>query len=85
MKQYVTGRHLDYGEETDMHDIYGAEHLLRMLGASMMVLTLSVALELPIAVSLPHYIAGSTMDRESVQMLREYVNLLFQCVDLRSA
>jgi mortality factor 4-like protein 1 len=32
-KQYVTGPKVQVGQEKDMSAIYGAEHLLRMLGA----------------------------------------------------
>ncbi|KAH7102485.1 MRG-domain-containing protein [Auriculariales sp. MPI-PUGE-AT-0066] len=57
-KQYKTGRHLQFSDETAMSGVYGAEHLLRMI------------------VTMPTLIASSAMDRESVAMLRDYLNLL---------
>ncbi|KAI0320407.1 MRG-domain-containing protein [Amylostereum chailletii] len=54
-KQYITGQKVIIGQEKQMSQIYGAEHLLRMI------------------VSLPQMVAGSTMDPESVGLLRDYV------------
>lgn len=31
-KRYITGSHVKYGEEKEMSQVYGAEHLLRMIG-----------------------------------------------------
>jgi mortality factor 4-like protein 1 len=31
-KRYITGRTVKVGEEKDMSSVYGAEHLLRMIG-----------------------------------------------------
>ncbi|KZV75655.1 MRG-domain-containing protein [Peniophora sp. CONT] len=59
-KKYITGPTVSVGKEKEMSEIYGAEHLLRML------------------VSLPQMVASSTMDPESVGLLRDYVNKLFE-------
>ncbi|TFK35880.1 MRG-domain-containing protein [Crucibulum laeve] len=57
-KQYITGPKVIVGQERTMSQVYGAEHLLRML------------------VSLPQMIMSSTLDADSVTLLREYVNEL---------
>ena len=38
-KRYVTGPTVQVGQEKEMSAIYGAEHFLRMLGASCFVLS----------------------------------------------
>ena len=76
-RQYVTGPEVIVGQEKEMSTVYGAEHLLRMLG------------EFPCAghfneeftkttrsVSMPQMVASSTMDPESVGLVRDYVNEL---------
>ncbi|KAF7290520.1 MRG-domain-containing protein [Mycena indigotica] len=55
--QYITGQHVKQAAE--MSQIYGAEHLLRML------------------VTMPSMIAQSTLDSESTDIVRDYVNELF--------
>lgn len=35
-RQYVTGPTVKYGEEKEMSALYGAEHLLRMLGSAVL-------------------------------------------------
>lgn len=76
-KQYVTGPKVIIGQEKEMSAVYGAEHLLRMLGgcseSPRVVLT-------ALAVSMPQIVANSTMDAESVALVRDYVNELLQCV-----
>ena len=80
-KKYVTGPTVKVGQEKEMSAIYGAEHFLRMLGtysrrrrpSAYTVLTRCV-------VSLPQMVASSSMDGESVGLLRDYVNELLQCV-----
>ncbi|KAJ8086532.1 Esa1p-associated factor [Marasmius tenuissimus] len=62
-KQYITGPTVIVGEEKEMCEVYGAEHLLRML------------------VSLPQMIANSSMDPESVGIIRDYVNELFKYME----
>ncbi|KAI0037703.1 MRG-domain-containing protein [Auriscalpium vulgare] len=57
-RRYVTGPTVKIGEELEMSEVYGAEHLLRML------------------VSLPAMVAGSSMDPESVGLVRDYVTEL---------
>ncbi|EDR08717.1 uncharacterized protein LACBIDRAFT_297214 [Laccaria bicolor S238N-H82] len=57
-KQYWTGPKVVAGQEKEMSQIYGAEHLLRML------------------VSLPNMIASSSLDAESVHLVRDYVSEL---------
>jgi mortality factor 4-like protein 1 len=32
-KQYVSGPHIQYGQEREMSAVYGAEHLVRLIGA----------------------------------------------------
>ncbi|KAJ7034745.1 MRG-domain-containing protein [Mycena alexandri] len=56
--QYITGQKVIIGQEKEMSEIYGAEHLLRML------------------VTLPTMIAQSTLDAESTDIVRDYVNEL---------
>ncbi|KIO27401.1 hypothetical protein M407DRAFT_191103 [Tulasnella calospora MUT 4182] len=54
-RRYITGQHVVIGEEKSMGEVYGAEHLLRML------------------VNLPSMIAQTSLDPESVAILREYI------------
>jgi hypothetical protein len=64
-----------------MSAIYGAEHLLRMLGVCFLSLLRHCAIiDISIAVSLPQMVATSTMDPESVSLVRDYVNELLLCV-----
>ncbi|KAJ7159853.1 MRG-domain-containing protein [Mycena crocata] len=56
--KYITGQEVVIGQEKEMSEIYGAEHLLRML------------------VTLPTMIAQSSLDAESTDMVRDYVNEL---------
>ncbi|KAJ7861188.1 MRG domain-containing protein [Mycena leptocephala] len=56
--KYITGQTVVVGQEKEMSEIYGAEHLLRML------------------VTLPTMIAQSTLDAESTNIVRDYVNEL---------
>lgn len=60
-KRFYTGPHVRVGvDEKEMSEIYGAEHLLRLL------------------VSLPQMVAQTTLDPESVNIIKEYVNELLQ-------
>ncbi|KAG8903429.1 Esa1p-associated factor [Tulasnella sp. 403] len=54
-RKYITGQHVIVGEEKMMSEVYGAEHLLRLL------------------VNLPTMISQTTLDQESVSILKEYV------------
>ncbi|KAJ6602533.1 MRG-domain-containing protein [Mycena vulgaris] len=56
--RYITGQDVVIGQEKEMSEVYGAEHLLRML------------------VTLPTMIAQSTLDAESTDIVRDYVNEL---------
>ncbi|KAJ7645828.1 MRG-domain-containing protein [Mycena rosella] len=56
--RYITGQDVVIGQEKEMSEIYGAEHLLRML------------------VTLPTMIAQSTLDAESTDIIKDYVNEL---------
>ncbi|KAJ7208046.1 MRG-domain-containing protein [Mycena pura] len=56
--KYITGQNVVIGQEKEMSEIYGAEHLLRML------------------VTLPTMIAQSSLDAESTDIVRDYVNEL---------
>lgn len=62
-----------------MSSIYGAEHLLRMLGTRATV-TFSNATSNNVRwyriVSMPTMVASSSMDPESVGLVRDYVNEL---------
>ncbi|KAG9023031.1 Esa1p-associated factor [Tulasnella sp. JGI-2019a] len=59
-RKYVTGQHVVIGEEKSMSQVYGAEHLLRLI------------------VNLPKMIAQTSLDSESVAILREYTGELTQ-------
>lgn len=83
-KEYVTGRHLEFGQETEMSKVYGAEHLLRMLGAYHHTsLRIAWGAHVAFSVSMPTMIMSSTMERDSVGILRDYINLLLQYVHFR--
>ena len=63
-KRYFTGSHVVVGvdDTREMSNIYGAEHLLRMI------------------VALPGMVAQSSLDPDSVAIVRDYVNELLLCV-----
>ena len=78
-KRYVTGPTVQVNQEREMSAIYGAEHLLRMIGLSSMRPSTQIAANpttLYCPVSLPSMVAGSTMDPESVGLVRDYVTEL---------
>lgn len=88
-RRYVSGRHVIVGQEKEMSQVYGAEHLLRMIGeficsssdTPIMLLCLNIFIIYPNnLVSLPNMVAQSTMDQESVTILKEYVNELMKYV-----
>jgi mortality factor 4-like protein 1 len=74
-RQYVTGQTVIVGQEKDMSAVYGAEHLLRMLGMLSPLIFCWVSLN-SYLVSMPAMVATSTMDPESVGIVRDYVNEL---------
>ncbi len=78
----MTGPTVQVGQEKEMSAIYGAEHFLRMLGTSWCPCHRAVdrllTLGLVPTVSLPQMVATSSMDGESVGLLRDYVNELLQ-------
>jgi mortality factor 4-like protein 1 len=81
-KQYVTGPKVVVGTEKEMSAIYGAEHLLRMLGQFLSILWCGDFIFLTVGyhtVSLPQMVASSTMDAESVAIVKEYVTELLAC------
>ena len=65
-----------------MSGIYGAEHLLRMIGMHQFpIITVSRKLQqIWYAVSLPTMIGSSNMDPETVNVIRDYVHELMGCV-----
>lgn len=75
-KQYKTGQKVIIGQEKEVSAVYGAEHLLRMLGMFVFVGLVSEPLIVLFLVSLPGMIANSTLDPESVGLVRDYVNEL---------
>ena len=79
-KKYITGPTVTVGKEKEMSEIYGAEHLLRMLGACDVCFYVELMGAESCVVSLPQMVASSTMDPESVGLLRDYVNKLFEYV-----
>ena len=70
-KRFVTGQKVVIGEEREPSAIYGAEHLLRMLG-KMTDRFVSVS---------PQMVASSAMDGESAILVRDYVNKLLSWVE----
>jgi hypothetical protein len=80
-KQYVTGPDVVLGQEKDMSTIYGAEHLVRLLGQYQYDYgTLSLLYSLLALVSLPAIISHSSMDPDSTALIRDYVNDLLAWV-----
>ena len=75
-KRYVTGPTVQVNQEREMSAIYGAEHLLRMIGVSFSSLGEFGSNSTLLLVSLPSMVAGSTMDPESVGLVRDYVTEL---------
>lgn len=74
-KRYVTGPTVQVNQEREMSSIYGAEHLLRMIGLPSLSLSPQLTTN-RLSVSLPSMVAGSTMDPESVGLVRDYVTEL---------
>lgn len=79
-KRFVTGPTVQVNQEREMSSIYGAEHLLRMIGALFSYHPEQSRLLTTALVSLPAMVAGSTMDPESVGLVRDYVTELMTCV-----
>ena len=76
-KQYVTGPNVKVGQEKEMSAIYGAEHLLRMLGACRYIgCSDHFWWTCTTTVNLPQMVMSSAMDSESVGLVRDYVNEL---------
>ena len=76
-RRYVTGPTVIVGQEKEMSSVYGAEHLLRMLGTPVFNIVIgNVEADEKKTVSLPQMVASSTMDPESVALVRDYVNEL---------
>jgi MRG len=75
-QQYVDIRRLNEGKE--MSEIYGAEHLLRLFG-----MTLVSAFLLTI-VSLPGLIAHTSMDQQSIQTLKDHIEGILKYVSISS-
>lgn len=77
----MTGQNVIVGQEKEMSTVYGAEHLLRMLGASSPYpSTVRGQPDTDVyifgEVGMPAMVATSTMDPESVALVRDYVNEL---------
>lgn len=75
-KRYVTGPTVQVNQEREMSAIYGAEHLLRMIGLSFSSFGAIGPNNTSLPVTLPSMVAGSTMDPESVGLVRDYVTEL---------
>ena len=75
-KRFVTGPTVQVNQEREMSSIYGAEHLLRMIGPLFSYHPEQSRLLTRALVSLPAMVAGSTMDPESVGLVRDYVTEL---------
>ncbi|KAG6853437.1 hypothetical protein C0991_004362, partial [Blastosporella zonata] len=76
---YKTGQQVIIGQEKEPSAVYGAEHLLRMIGASITGFCLRARRTIFFTVSLvslPGMIASSSLDTESVILVRDYVNEL---------
>jgi mortality factor 4-like protein 1 len=85
-KNYWTGPKVVIGNEKEMSHVYGAEHLLRMLGELksyfiLMVLRADLVVD---SVSLPQIISTTAMDAESVNIIRDYANelMVYVCFPL---
>lgn len=83
-KRYVTGPTVQVGQEREMSAVYGAEHLLRMIGEPCISISQKyyISICFPPPVSLPQMVAGSTMDPESVALVRHYVTELMKYVPI---
>ncbi|KAF8337333.1 MRG-domain-containing protein [Cantharellus anzutake] len=71
-KQYITGQHVNPGEEKEMSQVYGAEHLCRLFGELRYPQAVCSA-DLS-AVKLPDMVAHTSMDEVSINILRDFVN-----------
>lgn len=71
-QQYIDIRRSHNGKE--MSEIYGAEHLLRLFGITQIWHPCSLK------VSLPGLIAHTTMDQQSIQTLKDYIEGILKCV-----
>ena len=62
------------GDEAAMSSIYGAEHLLRLFGASLRSICSRACVDHRVrTVNLPELIAHTTMDAEGVAVLQEAI------------
>jgi len=81
-REYWTGPHVTVGLEKEMSSIYGAEHLLRMLGNVFYIMRYDDHFLMSrYIVSLPQLIAlaGTSLDPESIILIRDYTNELMTC------
>ena len=77
----VTGRSdedIEVGQEREMSSVYGAEHLLRMIGRVYHLFHFSVSECFFEIVNMPAMVASSTMDPESVAILKGYIQELMK-------
>lgn len=82
-RRYITGQHVVIGKEKTMGEVYGAEHLLRMLGTLSIFQLVSEDIFSfgPLcSVNFPSMIAQTSLDPESVAILREYIIELMKYV-----
>ena len=81
-KQYITGQHVNPGEEKEMSQVYGAEHLCRLFGkSSFRSVWIGFNESYLPSVKLPDMVAHTSMDEVSVNILRDFVNDLMKYVD----
>ncbi len=76
-EKYFTGQHVHVEESPELSGLYGAEHLLRMLGSRCRSRSIFDCLN-GFKVALPQMVAQASLDAESVGHLRDYVNELLQ-------
>ena len=79
--KYWATQDIVIGTEKDMSDIYGAEHLLQLLGefhVSSFILKNTFFILLWATVKLPEIVATMRIDEESMQIITEYINELLK-------
>jgi mortality factor 4-like protein 1 len=75
-KRFVTGPNVKVGTEKEMSAVYGAEHLLRMIGETRVDDLPSTRTLICLTVSLPQLVSTSSMDQESVGIVKDYAHEL---------
>jgi len=77
LRQYAYGPDVPVEQVKTNSKLYGAEHLLRLLGKTPFLFLYTLLIEI-LPVSLPTLVASASMDASSMNIIREYSNYLLE-------